>query len=35
MTFLPETFEVPTLLRTETFHIRPITVHDVVKDTKR
>ena len=34
MTFLPETFEVPTL-RTETFYIRPITIHDVVKDTKR
>lgn len=30
--FLPEGFEVPTLLETEAFRVRPITVHDVVKD---
>jgi RimJ/RimL family protein N-acetyltransferase len=32
VTFLPAQFEVPTLLETELFRIRPITIHDVVKD---
>ncbi len=32
MAFLPEDFEVPTLLQTEAFRIRPISIHDVVKD---
>jgi hypothetical protein len=32
MTFLPDDFEVPTLLETGTFRIRPITIHDIVKD---
>ena len=32
MTFLPVDFEVPTLLVTEAFRIRPVTIHDVVKD---
>jgi hypothetical protein len=32
VTFLPEEFEVPTLLETDRFRMRPITVHDVVKD---
>ena len=32
MAFLPDDFEVPTLLQTEALLIRPITIHDVVKD---
>src|SRR5215213_1873845 len=32
MTFLPDGFEVPTLLETERFRLRPITIHDVVRD---
>ena len=32
MAFLPHDFVVPTLVETERFRIRPITVHDVVKD---
>jgi RimJ/RimL family protein N-acetyltransferase len=32
VTFLPEEFEVPTLLETERFRMRPITVHDLIKD---
>jgi hypothetical protein len=32
VTILPEGFEVPTLLETERFRLRPITIHDVVKD---
>ncbi len=32
MAFLPEEFEVPTLLEAGAFRVRPITVHDVVKD---
>ena len=32
MTFLPEEFEVPTLFETERFRMRPITVHDLIKD---
>src|SRR3712207_6364307 len=30
--FLPDNFEVPTLLETERFRVRPITINDVVKD---
>jgi hypothetical protein len=30
VTFLPEEFEVPTLLETERFRMRPITVHDLI-----
>lgn len=32
MAFLPGGFEVPRLLETGAFRIRPITIHDVVKD---
>lgn len=32
MTFLPKNFDPPGLLETEHFRIRPITIHDVVKD---
>ena len=32
MGFLPRDFEVPTSLETGAFRLRPITVHDVVKD---
>ena len=32
MAFLPDGFEVPVLLETRTFRIRPVTIHDVVKD---
>jgi 2-isopropylmalate synthase len=32
MTFLPDDFHVPTLLETVRFRLRPITIHDVVKD---
>ncbi len=32
MTFLPKDFEVPQSLETERFRLRPITIHDVVKD---
>ena len=32
MAFLPREFVVPELLETERFRIRPITIHDVVKD---
>ena len=32
MSFLPDDFEVPKLLETEAFRIRPLTIHDVVKD---
>jgi hypothetical protein len=30
--FLPDDFEVPTLLETERFRVRPITIHDLIKD---
>ena len=30
--FVPREFEVPTLLETERFRLRPLTIHDVVKD---
>ncbi|MGH2532466.1 MAG: hypothetical protein ACRDJW_09180 [Thermomicrobiales bacterium] len=30
--FVPRDFTVPTLVETERFRIRPITIHDVVKD---
>ena len=30
--FLPEDFEVPILHETDVFRIRPITIHDLVKD---
>jgi hypothetical protein len=30
--FLPDDFEIPTLVETSRFRIRPITIHDVVKD---
>jgi hypothetical protein len=32
MRFLPPEFEVPELLETDRFRIRPLTIHDVVKD---
>ena len=32
MGFLPRDFEVPASLETGAFRLRPITVHDVVKD---
>jgi hypothetical protein len=32
VTFLPADFEVPELLETDRFRIRPLTIHDVVKD---
>ena len=32
MPFLPRDFEPPTLLQTDRFRIRPITIHDVIKD---
>lgn len=32
MSFLPKDFVVPTLLETERFRLRPLTVHDVIKD---
>jgi RimJ/RimL family protein N-acetyltransferase len=32
MTFLPENFDPPERLETERFRLRPIAVHDVVKD---
>lgn len=32
MSFLPDGFEVPEELKTECYLIRPITIHDVVKD---
>jgi hypothetical protein len=32
MAFLPDDFEVPRLLETERFRLRPLTIHDVVKD---
>lgn len=32
MPFLPKTFVVPTLLETDRFRLRPLTVNDVVKD---
>ena len=32
MAFLPPDFEVPELLETDRFRIRPLTIHDVVKD---
>lgn len=32
MGFLPRDFEIPTLVETARFRIRPITIHDVVKD---
>jgi RimJ/RimL family protein N-acetyltransferase len=32
VTFLPVEFEVPTVLETERFRMRPVTIHDVVKD---
>jgi hypothetical protein len=33
MAFLPDEFEVPTVLETERFRLRPLTIHDVVKDS--
>jgi hypothetical protein len=32
MAFLPPDFEVPELLETDRFRIRPLTIHDLVKD---
>ena len=32
MALLPEDYEVPTLLETEAFRIRPVSIHDVVED---
>ena len=32
MRFLPPDFDVPELLETDRFRIRPLTIHDVVKD---
>jgi hypothetical protein len=32
MRFLPPDFDVPELLETERFRIRPLTIHDLVKD---
>jgi len=32
MKLVPDEFKVPDLLTTERFRLRPITVHDVVKD---
>ncbi len=32
MRFLPSDFEVPELLETNRFRIRPLTIHDLVKD---
>ena len=32
MRFLPSDFDVPELLETDRFRIRPLTIHDVVKD---
>lgn len=32
MSFLPKGFEPPKLLETERFRLRPITIHDIVKD---
>jgi hypothetical protein len=32
MTFLPPEFEIPQLLATDRFRIRPLTIHDLVKD---
>jgi hypothetical protein len=32
MAFLPPDFEVPELLETDRFRIRPLTIHDVVRD---
>jgi hypothetical protein len=32
MTVLPADFEVPELLETDRFRVRPLTIHDVVKD---
>ena len=32
MPFLPRDFTIPVLLETDRFRIRPITIHDVVKD---
>jgi hypothetical protein len=32
LTFLPPDFEVPELLETDRFRIRPLAIHDVVKD---
>jgi hypothetical protein len=32
MRFLPSDFEVPELLETDRFRIRPLTIHDLVKD---
>ncbi|MGH3086132.1 MAG: GNAT family N-acetyltransferase [Rubrobacteraceae bacterium] len=32
MTFLPKDFDPPKLLETERFRLRPITIHDAVKD---
>jgi hypothetical protein len=32
LTFLPSDFEVPELLETDRFRIRPLAIHDVVKD---
>jgi hypothetical protein len=33
MRFLPPDFEVPELLETDRFRIRPLTIHDLVKGT--
>ncbi|MBD0266265.1 MAG: GNAT family N-acetyltransferase [Tolypothrix sp. Co-bin9] len=32
MSFLPENFEIPEILKTDYFFLRSITLHDVVKD---
>ena len=32
MGFLPREFEIPQLLETDRYHLRPLTIHDVVKD---
>ncbi|MDB9529210.1 hypothetical protein PN498_24675 [Oscillatoria sp. CS-180] len=32
MSFVPDSFSVPTTLVTETFRLHPLTIHDVVRD---
>jgi hypothetical protein len=32
MSFVPPDFEVPELLETDRFRVRPLTIHDLVKD---
>lgn len=32
MTFVPDSFSVPTALATEQFRLHPLTIHDVVRD---